>query len=60
MSAQRHPQDFDGWVVGAPANYWTELMLGFVQVSRLVDSLPKPAFTMAALGCSTWQAGSTP
>ena len=24
-------------------------MLGFVQVSRLVDSLPKPAFTMAAL-----------
>jgi feruloyl esterase len=49
MSAQRNPDDFDGWVVGAPANNWTLLMAGLVYVSRQVDSLPKPAFTAAVL-----------
>ena len=26
MEAQRYPDDFDGWVVGAPANNWTNLL----------------------------------
>jgi feruloyl esterase len=30
MAAQRHPEDFDGIVAGAPANYWTHLMAGIV------------------------------
>jgi feruloyl esterase len=30
MEAQRHPEDFDGIVAGAPANYWTHLMAGII------------------------------
>src|SRR5258705_11287970 len=30
MEAQRFPDDFDGIVAGAPANYWTHLMSGIV------------------------------
>jgi hypothetical protein len=28
MEAQQFPEDFDGWVVGAPANFWTHLLAG--------------------------------
>ena len=34
MSAQRHPEDFDGIVAGAPANYWTHLMAGIVSAAQ--------------------------
>lgn len=27
MEAQRYPEDYDGIIAGAPANYWTRLML---------------------------------
>jgi Tannase and feruloyl esterase len=40
MEVQRYPADFDGWVVGAPANNWTSLMIRFlrnVQLSALLD-----------------------
>lgn len=30
MEAQRFPKDFDGILVGAPANFWTHLLDGFV------------------------------
>ena len=30
MEAQRHAEDFDGILAGAPANYWTHLMAGIV------------------------------
>jgi feruloyl esterase len=30
MEAQRYPDDFDGIIVGSPANFWTHLMTGFV------------------------------
>ena len=30
MEAQRFPDDFNGIIAGAPANYWTHLMTGFV------------------------------
>lgn len=29
MEAQRYPQDYDGIIAGAPANYWTRLFTGF-------------------------------
>ncbi len=28
MEAQRYPADFDGIIAGAPANYWTHLLVG--------------------------------
>ena len=27
MEAQRYPEDYDGILAGAPANYWTRLVL---------------------------------
>ena len=30
MEAQRFPDDFDGIIVGSPANYWTHLFSGFI------------------------------
>ncbi len=30
IEAQRYPEDFDGIVAGAPANYWTHLLFGIV------------------------------
>jgi Tannase and feruloyl esterase len=30
MEAQRYPDDFDGIIVGSPANFWTHLFTGFV------------------------------
>jgi len=30
MEAQRFPKDFDGIIVGAPANYWIHLFAGFI------------------------------
>jgi feruloyl esterase len=29
MEAQRYPEDYDGILAGAPANYWSHLMSGF-------------------------------
>jgi feruloyl esterase len=33
MEAQRFPDDYDGIVAGAPANYWTHLMAGTLSVA---------------------------
>jgi len=30
MEAQRYPEDYDGIIAGAPANYWTHLLAGSV------------------------------
>jgi feruloyl esterase len=30
MEAQRFPDDFDGIIVGSPANFWTHLFAGFI------------------------------
>jgi feruloyl esterase len=44
MEAQRYPDDFDGWVVGAPAYNWTNLFSAFVwnlqAISAAEDSVP--------------------
>lgn len=34
MEAQRYPEDFDGIVAGAPANYWSHLMSGIVWAAQ--------------------------
>jgi feruloyl esterase len=34
MEAQRFPQDYDGILAGAPANYWTHLLLGTMWVDQ--------------------------
>ena len=34
MEAQRHPEDFDGIVAGAPANYWTHLLAGIIWAAQ--------------------------
>ena len=52
MEAQRFPGDYDGIVAGAPANYWTHLMVGTLwnATATLLDParhLPPPA--LAAL-----------
>ncbi len=41
MEAQRYPNDFDGIVVGAPANYFTHQFTGFVWNSQQI--YPPPA-----------------
>lgn len=38
MEAQRFPNDFDGILAGAPANYWTHLFAGFVWNGRALDN----------------------
>ena len=41
MEAQRFPQDFNGIIAGAPANFWTHLMVGVVWTEQAL--LNKPA-----------------
>ena len=38
--AQRFPDDYDGIVAGAPANFWTHLMTGLIWVGRATLSDP--------------------
>ena len=40
IEAQRFPQDFDGIVAGAPANYWTDLLTGFVRAGQALHKDP--------------------
>lgn len=37
ISAQRFPDDFDGWVVGAPANDWSTLLAGLLRDAQLAN-----------------------
>ena len=56
MEAQRFPDDFDGILAGAPANYWTHLVANGIGVSQslvnpegYISSLKIPAIHKAAL-----------
>lgn len=40
MEAQRFPEDFDGILAGAPANYWTHLVASGVDVSKTLYGNP--------------------
>ena len=49
MEAQRYPDDFDGWVVGAPANNWTNLLTGDAWNQQALMADRASAFTPEAL-----------
>jgi feruloyl esterase len=49
MEAQRYPNDFDGWVVGAPANDWTGVMTYFLNLAQIGASITEP-LTPSQLG----------
>ena len=52
MEAQRFPDDFKGIIVGAPANFWTHLMTGFVWDEQVLLDDPAsyiPASKLPAL-----------
>jgi len=49
MEAQRFPADFIGIVAGAPANYWTRLMLKSLADGRAVSAEPGSYIPLAKL-----------
>ncbi len=62
MEAQRFPEDFNGIIAGAPANFWTHLMVGMVWNEQALRKTPAsfvpvtklPALQAAALAaCDT-------
>ena len=66
MEAQRFPTDFDGIIVGAPANAWTHLFAGFVWNEQALLKTPSswippsllPVLSKAALAqCSKQDPG---
>jgi len=67
MEAQRFPEDYDGILAGAPANYWTHLMVGavWVNLATLADQasyIPSeklPAIGAAVLAACDAQDGVT-
>ena len=59
MEAQRYPEDYDGIISGAPANYWTHLMAGFVWNSVATGKAPGsyiPPAKLPALEAATLHA----
>jgi feruloyl esterase len=49
QEAQRYPKDWDGIVVGAPANYWTHLFSGFVYNQQELTKRPIPDTKLPAI-----------
>ncbi len=57
MEAQRYPEDYDGIIAGAPANYWSHLLLNAVSLMQATAGTPAsyipssklPAIQAAAL-----------
>lgn len=40
MEAQRFPEDFDGILAGAPANYWTHMLASGIDVTKILYGNP--------------------
>ncbi|HWC98068.1 MAG TPA: tannase/feruloyl esterase family alpha/beta hydrolase [Candidatus Sulfopaludibacter sp.] len=40
MEAQKYPADYDGIIAGAPANYWTHLLVGGSELAQIVAANP--------------------
>src|SRR5258708_33200468 len=65
MDAQRFPDDFDGIIVGSPANAWTHLFAGFIWNEQALLDDPAsyvppsllPVVTKAALAKCAGQDG---
>jgi hypothetical protein len=45
LTAQQHPTDFDGMIVGAPANNWTHQFVSFAWNAKQIYSNPARPFT---------------
>jgi Tannase and feruloyl esterase len=68
QEAQRYPEDFDGIVVGSPANAWTHLFAGFVwneqalldDPASYVPSSKLPLLSKAVLAACVGQDGGVP
>jgi hypothetical protein len=59
MEAQRYPEDYDGIIAGAPANYWTHLLLEGAYLAQAVAEDPAafvPPLKMAAIEAATLSA----
>jgi feruloyl esterase len=41
MEAQRFPEDFDGILAGAPANYWTHLLSNYIALANVMYARPE-------------------
>ncbi len=55
MEAQRFPQDYDGILAGAPANFWTHLLVGamWVDLATTLDQASYiPAGKLPAIGAA--------
>ena len=55
MEAQRFPEDYDGILAGAPANFWTHLMVDFMwvnQATTLDQASYIPASKLPAIGAA--------
>jgi feruloyl esterase len=49
QEAERYPEDFDGIIAGAPANYWTHHLTGFVWNEIALDARPESKITAQQL-----------
>ena len=49
MEAQRFPDDYDGIIAGAPANYWTHLLTNGTANAQAFLATPKSAISAAKL-----------
>ena len=65
MEAQRFPEDYDGILAGAPANFWTHMLASGIDVAKVTTAIPAgyipamktPAITKAALAACDVQDG---
>jgi feruloyl esterase len=49
MEAQRYPEDFNGIIAGAPANYWSRLFTSFVWNEQALAEHPLPVEKLPAI-----------
>ena len=49
MEAERYPEDFDGIIAGAPANYWTHQFAGFLWNESALNAKPESQITAEQL-----------
>lgn len=42
MEAQRYPDDFDGWIIGAPSNDWTGVMTYLLYLAQSAAAMKEP------------------
>src|SRR4029453_14044994 len=67
MEAQRFPEDYDGIIAGAPAIFWTHLLVGAVWVLQAMQNDPAsyipagktPAISAAVLAACDAEDGVT-